>query len=75
MPNSLGSLNLLWRAVKEQIAQDVPQGIEFCEFECTRKQCTLELTGTCDIRPRQALILIKPAVAMPSPKRFSTPAA
>jgi hypothetical protein len=61
MLNNMGFFNSLWRSVKEQIVQDVPRGIAFCEFQCTRKQCTLELTGACDIRPEPALVFIRPA--------------
>jgi len=61
MGKGKGFFTALWRSVVDQIVQEVPQGIEFCEFECTRKQCTLELTGSCDIRPQQRLVLIKPA--------------
>jgi hypothetical protein len=58
---NIGFFKSLWRSVVDQIVQEVPQAIEFCEFECTRKQCTLELTGTCDIRPQPRLVLIRPA--------------
>jgi hypothetical protein len=68
MANKFGIFKSLWRSVVDQIVQDVPQAIEFCEFECTRKQCTLELTGSCDIRPQQRLVLIKPAVATVRPE-------
>jgi hypothetical protein len=67
MANRIGIFKSLWRSLVDQIVQDVPQGIEFCEFECTRKECTLELTGSCDIRPQQGLVLIKPAVATVRP--------
>jgi hypothetical protein len=67
MANNLGFFKSLWRLVVDQIVQDVPPGIEFCEFECTRNQCTLELTGKCDIRPQPRLVLIRPAVAADYP--------
>lgn len=67
MSRSKGFFAALWQSVVDQIVQEVPQSIEFCEFECTRKQCTLELTGACDIRPQQRLVLIKPAVATSRP--------
>jgi hypothetical protein len=62
-PNNTDFFKSLWRSVKEQIVQDAPPEIEFCEFQFTRKQCTLELTGTCDIRPQPALVFIRPALA------------
>lgn len=68
MANSIGIFRALWRSIVNQIVQDVPQGIEFCEFECTRKQCTLELTGSCDIRPQPQLVLIRPAGMTMSPE-------
>lgn len=67
MGNGKGFFRALWRSVVDQIVQEVPEGIEFCEFECTRKQCTMELTGSCDILPQPRLVLIKPAVAMVRP--------
>jgi hypothetical protein len=73
MANNIGFFKSLWRSVVNQIVQDVPQGIEFCEFECTRMQCTLELTGSCDIRPQSRLVLIKPAVATIRPEWTNGP--
>jgi hypothetical protein len=73
MASNLGLFRSLWRSVVDQIVQDVPQGIEFCEFECTLKQCTLELTGRCDIRPQPRLVLIRPAVATDRPEWANGP--
>jgi hypothetical protein len=58
----------MWSSVKDQIVQPVPQDIQVCEFYCTRKQCSLEVTGWCEIRPRPALILIKRASASARPQ-------
>jgi hypothetical protein len=73
MGNNLGFFKSLWRSVVDQVVQDVPPGIEFCEFECTRKQCTLELTGRCDIRPQPRLVFIRPAVATVRPEWANSP--
>lgn len=67
MFHSLGSLKSLWHSVKDQIAQKVPRSIEFCEFECTLKRCTLETNGRRDIRPRTGVVLIMPARAAMRP--------
>lgn len=58
----------LWNSLKDQIVQPVPREIQFCEFHCTRKQCTLEVSGWCEIRPRPALILIKSASGTVHPR-------
>jgi hypothetical protein len=68
MSNNIGFFKSLWESVKGQIVQEVPRGIAFCEFQCPRKQCTLELTGTCDIRPEPALVFIRPAAAIDRPE-------
>jgi len=54
----------------------VPQDPQFCEFYCSLKQCTLEVSGRCEIRPRPVLVLIKPtASARPPWEGPFTPAA
>jgi hypothetical protein len=59
MSASLGLITRVWSSVKEQIVQPVPQDVQVCEFYCSLKQCTLEVSGRCEIRPRAALTLIK----------------
>lgn len=61
MPQNQGFLNLLWRSVKDQIVQPVPQELQFCEFHCPYKQCKLEATGSCELLPAQAFVRIQPA--------------
>jgi hypothetical protein len=74
MPHRLGYFNRFWNSVKAQIVQDVPQDLKFCEFHCPRAQCTLELTGSCDIRPRSASVFIMPAPANARPEWVGNPA-
>ncbi len=43
----------LWTRLKwltEPWTQEVPQSVEFCEFECRRPRCTAESLETCDLR-------------------------
>jgi hypothetical protein len=76
MPAGLGLITRVWSSVKEQIVQPVPQDLQFCEFYCSLKQCTLEVSGRCEIRPRPVLVLIKPtASARPPWEGPFTPAA
>ena len=68
MPHNQGFFNLLWHSVKNQIAQPVPQELQFCEFQCPYQHCKLEATGSCEILPTQAFVVIQlpaPAVAGP----------
>lgn len=75
MSSNISFFKSLWKSVKGQIVQDVPQGIEFCEFQCPWQQCTLELTGTCDIRPQPDLVFIRPAAASDRPEWAKGPSA
>jgi hypothetical protein len=72
MAYNMGFFRSLWHSIKDQVVQDVPQGIAFCEFQCTRKQCTLELTGSCNIRPEPALVFIQLAPASDHPQWTKT---
>jgi hypothetical protein len=69
MDDMRSKLKMWWTSFKSQIVQEVPRDLDFCQFECHRAQCTLELTGSCDIRPQQgllpqqSLVLIRPALA------------
>jgi hypothetical protein len=68
MANYIGFFKSLWHSIKDQLVQEVPPGIAFCEFQCTRKQCTMELTGACDIRPEPAHVFILPVAAIDRPQ-------
>jgi hypothetical protein len=80
---NLNSLKVWWSAVKSHIVQDAPAEIEFCQFECKRSQCMMELTGSCDILPWQAamresgmrpsLVQLVPAPAASRPAWAKTP--
>jgi hypothetical protein len=70
-----GFVARLWNSLKDQIVQPVPQEIQFCEFSCKRKQCSLEVSGWCEIRPRPALFLIKSAPGTAHPQWPRRPAA
>ncbi|MGA2049971.1 MAG: hypothetical protein ABSG96_19910 [Terracidiphilus sp.] len=64
MPHRQGFFNLLWLSVKNQAAQPVPHDLQFCEFQCPYRHCKLEATGSCEIRPTSAFVLIQPAPAV-----------
>ncbi len=63
-----GSLNLIWRSIKDQIVQPVPQEMQFCEFHCPYQRCKREATGSCEFIPRQNVVFIRPAPAMARPQ-------
>jgi hypothetical protein len=75
MPHRPGFVARPWNWLKDQIVQPVPPEIQFCEFSCSRRQCTLEVSGWCEIRPRPALVLIKPAAGAAPAHWASRPAA
>ncbi len=75
MSHSLGFLGQLWNSVKNQIVQPVPQELQFCEFYCTRRRCSLEVSGRCEIRPQPLLVLIKSTTASRPPEWANHPAA
>jgi hypothetical protein len=58
MNDRTGFFSRLWRMAKDQIAQPVPPDDQFCEFQCPYKRCLLETTGSCEIRPRNALVIL-----------------
>jgi hypothetical protein len=43
-----------WQWVRDQIAQDVPEEIEICAFDCRKGQCTMGEWATCDRRLHKA---------------------
>ena len=50
-----GSLLFRFRQwVKGQIVQEVPKGIELCEFDCRKEQCAVGEWETCDRRLQHA---------------------
>lgn len=71
------NLKVWWDSFKDQIVQDVPQGLDYCQFECRRARCTLEATGSCDLLAQYRPLLIPdaiPVLIMPAPA-FSSPIA
>jgi len=47
------SLTRLWRWLKDQIVQEVPEDIGLCEYDCRKKQCIMGEWETCDRRIRK----------------------
>lgn len=44
----------VWRWLKGQIVQDVPQADALCAYDCRKQQCTEEEWATCDRRINKA---------------------
>jgi len=44
----------LWRWIKNQMIQDVPEDDAVCEFDCPKGQCTVGEWKTCETRLRKA---------------------
>ena len=40
----------LWRLIKNQIVQEIPEEIALCEFDCHKQQCTEKEWSTCPRR-------------------------
>ena len=59
MSDRSGFFHRAWRAMKDQIVQAVPPDDQFCEFECPYQRCLIETTGSCEIRPRQTLVILR----------------
>jgi hypothetical protein len=51
----------LWQWVKEQIIQDVPEGVALCEFDCRKQQCRMQEWETCERRMNKATGELSPA--------------
>jgi hypothetical protein len=44
----------MWKYVKRQIVDDVPEAIAICQFDCPRAQCTQDAWHTCERRIRKS---------------------
>lgn len=44
----------MWQWLKDQIAQEVPEAVALCEYDCRKQQCTGEEWATCERRTHQA---------------------
>lgn len=51
----------VWRWIKDQIVQDVPQESALCEYDCRKGQCTAEEWETCERRLNKAQGELMPA--------------
>jgi len=47
-------MGALWRWVKDQILQRVPEEIALCEFDCHKQECTEKEWQTCPRRMARA---------------------
>ncbi len=48
------------RWVRNQLVQDVPNGIALCEFDCRKQQCTMKQWAACERRFSGAAGELKP---------------
>lgn len=57
MPEGLSrrnnSFHRLWRFVRRQIVDDLPEELVICEFDCRKGQCQQDQWETCDRRIRK----------------------
>ena len=56
----------IWRWLRNQIVQEVPEDSALCEFDCRKDQCTVGEWESCDRRLNKAA-----GELMPSPRKFS----
>jgi hypothetical protein len=61
MPQKKGPLTRLSQWARDWIAQDVPEDIALCAFDCRKGQCTLEEWESCDRRVTKAAGELMPA--------------
>jgi len=52
--NKEGALYRIWRVLKRQVVQDVPDDSALCEFDCRKGQCRQEEWANCERRIRKA---------------------
>ena len=57
----------VWQWLKGQVAQDVPEAVELCEFDCREPQCNEEEWATCERRIQHAAGELRPESAPCSP--------
>src|ERR1700689_5571427 len=65
----------MWKYVKRQIVDDVPEAIAICQFDCPRAECTQDAWHACERRIRKSageLIFASPLVK-PAPYRVFSP--
>ncbi len=53
----------VWRWLRNQIVQEVPEDSSLCEFDCRKGQCTMGEWESCDRRLNKAV-----GELMPSPR-------
>jgi hypothetical protein len=65
----------MWKYMKRQIVDDVPEAIALCQFDCPKAQCTQDAWRSCERRIRKSageLIFASPPVK-PAPYRVFWP--
>ncbi len=55
----------IWRWLKDQIAQDVPEANSVCEFDCREPECTEQEWAACERRIDRAAGELFPASSTP----------
>lgn len=63
-----------WHWLKDQIAQDAPEAVAVCEFDCRKQQCTEEEWATCERRIHKAAGELWPE-SSPAPRGETGPEA
>jgi hypothetical protein len=61
MSKTNGPLSRLSQWAKDWVAQDVPEDIALCAFDCSKGQCTLEEWESCERRLNNAAGELMPA--------------
>jgi uncharacterized protein YecT (DUF1311 family) len=59
----------IWRWLRNQIIQEVPEDSALCEFDCRKGQCTMEEWETCDRRLNKAAGELMPSSRKISPRQ------
>jgi hypothetical protein len=58
----------MWQWIKNQVVREVPEDIVLCEYDCRKKQCTLDEWTACDRRLHKAAGELMPSHRNPATK-------
>jgi hypothetical protein len=54
----------IWRWLRDEMVEDVPEDIAICEYDCRKRQCVMGEWEVCDRRLNQAA-----GELMPTPRK------
>ena len=57
------SVNRVWRWLKTQVAQEVPDDYAACAFDCKKTDCSPEQIATCERRLQHGISVCTPREA------------